>query len=460
MLAVLFLLSLPAVTPRLYSSDEVQYFSYLRSIWFDRDVSFENEYQYFYDHNVSRSDGFHETFLERQTAAGRRVNYATLGCALLWSPFYAIAHLWTRATGGIADGFSLPYIRAVAYGSAFYGFLAVLLSIRAARALLTSAGSWQLAAGSAGFLAGVAVWLGTPLLFYMYVAPPFSHAVSAFGVALFVTVWLHVRQEWSVRGTFALGICAALLAMIREQDIFVALGPLCDFALAQLTPKSQLLTTKRNGGIAAAGAGVAGFFLGYLPQLIAYNALNGYPGPAQHVARKMYWYAPHGLQVLFSPNHGFVFWTPLAVLAIAGLIVMSVGAGFSRPHTRRIALCALIMVASQIYVAGSVASWTVAGAFGQRRFVCLTPVLVIGLAALWHARPRRPAYHMVLTAAVIACVWWNIALMAQFATGMMDRQRLEPGKNAYNAFVRLPLETPSLIYRYLTDRESFYKGAK
>jgi hypothetical protein len=115
------------------------------------------------------------------------------------------------------------------------------------------------------------------------------------------------------------------------------------------------------------------------------------------------------------------------------------------------------MIASEVYVAGSVASWTVAGAFGQRRFVCLTPVLVIGLAGLWHARPRRPAYQIVLTSVVITCMWWNIALMAQFATGMMDRQRLEPGRNAYNAFVRLPLETPSLIYRYLTDRESFYR---
>ena len=133
MLAVLFLLSLPAVTARLYSSDEVQYFSYLRSIWFDRDVSFENEYRYFYDHNIAQSGGYYETFLVRETGAGRRVNYGTIGCALLWSPFYGIAHLWTRATGGVADGFSPPYIRAVAYGSAFYGFLAVLLSIRAAR---------------------------------------------------------------------------------------------------------------------------------------------------------------------------------------------------------------------------------------------------------------------------------------------------------------------------------------
>ena len=48
-LVALFVVTLPAVTPRLYSSDEVQYFSYLRSLWFDHDVSFENEYRYFYD---------------------------------------------------------------------------------------------------------------------------------------------------------------------------------------------------------------------------------------------------------------------------------------------------------------------------------------------------------------------------------------------------------------------------
>ena len=49
-----FVVSLPAVTPRIYASDEIQYFSYLRSLWFDHDVSFENEYRYFYDHNIAR----------------------------------------------------------------------------------------------------------------------------------------------------------------------------------------------------------------------------------------------------------------------------------------------------------------------------------------------------------------------------------------------------------------------
>ena len=453
-LGLVFVLSLPAVTSRLYSSDEVQYFSYLRSLYFDRDVSFENEYRYFYDHGIAQSAGFHETFLERETGVGRRVNYATMGCAMLWLPFYAVADAVVAVTGSSErDGFSKPYVRAVAYGSAFYGFLAVVLSIGAVRA---ARGSGLGTRGFDGaFWAGVAVWLGTPLIFYMYVAPPFSHAVSAFGVAVFVNLWLHVRRRWSAGGMFSLGLCAALLATIREQDVFVALGPVVDFALATLN--SKLLTPKRL--LTAVVAAIAGFAIASLPQLLAYNALNGYPGPAQHVARKMYWYSPHGLHVLFSPSHGLFFWTPLAVLAIVGLVLWTWRAAGDE---RRIAVAALVMVASQVYIGGSVASWTVAGAYGQRRVLCLTAVLVMGLAGVLsrgriygeHARPEGRAYWY---AAIGVCVWWNIALMFQFATGLMDRQRLEPARNAYHAFVTVPREAPSLVFRYLTNRESFYR---
>ena len=44
---LVFLLSLPAVTVRLYASDEIEYFAYLRSVWFDHDLSFDNEYRFF-----------------------------------------------------------------------------------------------------------------------------------------------------------------------------------------------------------------------------------------------------------------------------------------------------------------------------------------------------------------------------------------------------------------------------
>jgi hypothetical protein len=447
-LALLFVASLPAVTARLYSSDEVQYFSYLRSLWFDRDVSFENEYRYFYDHAVAQSAGFHETFLERRTAAGRRVNYATVGCAVLWAPFYAVGDLAARvmrASGRdvAVDGFSGPYVAAVAYGSAVLGFAAIVLSIAAAR---------RLAGGTGAVTAGIAVWLGTPLLFYMYVAPPFSHAASAFAVALFVTVWLHVRREWRISGAVTLGLSGALMAMVREQDIFFVAGPAVDFILT--AARGRFARGHDSGAtrnlLTAGIAGCAAFAMGYLPQLVAYNALNGSPSPASDVQRKMTWYSPHALQVLASPEHGFLFWTPLALLSIAGLFVLT----FRSDH-RRIGACALLMVALQAYISGAVESWTVAGAFGQRRFVGLTILLVIGLAALVSSLPKIPRGTAAFL--TVAAVWWNLALVAAFSTQLMDRQRLELKKNAYDAFVTIPRMAPGLAYRYLTRRETFYK---
>jgi hypothetical protein len=129
-LAAAFVITLPLITPRIYASDEVQYFSYLRSLWFDHDVSFENEYQHFWDAGVARSQGFHETYLERQTETGRRISFATIGAAILWSPFYAVADALVGvglAGGGIRDGYGPAYVRAVAFGSAVYGWLAIVL---------------------------------------------------------------------------------------------------------------------------------------------------------------------------------------------------------------------------------------------------------------------------------------------------------------------------------------------
>ena len=449
-LTLLFIVSLPAVTARLYSSDEVEYFSYLRSLWFDGDVSFENEYLYFYEHQIAQSADFHHTFLELETATGRRINYGTMGCAILWSPFYAIADATTRgmrATGRdiAADGYSRPYVSAVAYGSAFYGLVTILLSIAAARRVV----------GREALTSGLAIWFGTPLLFYMYVAPPFSHACSAFAVALFVTIWLHVRDTWSMRGAIALGLAGALMAMVREQDLFFALGPALDIVL-----------TRRNVLVAAV-AGSAAFVVGYLPQLLAYKAINGKFGPSPLVIRKMYWNAPHALQVLFDTQHGFFFWTPLAVLCVAGLVALAVvrlkadttapvASAFRRTDTRRIGVCMVLMFALQVYISGAVESWTVAGAFGQRRFVALTILLVVGLAALRASVTGRAA-RLLMNATMVLCVWWNVALMAEFGTSMMDRQRLELRKNAYDAFVTLPRSAPALLYRYFTHRSSFYK---
>ena len=448
LLTAAFVLTLPAVTPRVYASDEIQYFSYLRSLWFDGDVSFENEYRYFYDRNIGRGESFHETFLELQTDAGRRPNFGTLGAALLWAPFYAVGDAAARltASGTEIDGYSMPYMRAVAYGSAVYGFLAIILAISALRRLHGAGGDVREQRRASDVVAGVLVWIGTPLLFYMYIAPPYAHAPSAFAVALFVWIWLTVRGTWTVRGAIALGLSGALMAMVREQDALLVLGPAVDF----------VLTSARRPGRQAAAAtamGCVAFLIGYTPQLLAYQALNGHPGPSKLVVRKMTWYSPHAFEVLFSTEHGFIFWTPLAALAIVGLVMLAL-----RGHAdaRRIGWCTLLMLAAQVYVSGSVESWKVAGAFGQRRFVAITVLLVIGLGVLLRGVPKGTP-RLATGIGLALCIWWNLALTALFGTGLMDRQRLELTRNAYDAFVTIPRMAPDLAIRYLTRRDSFYQ---
>jgi hypothetical protein len=118
-------------------------------------------------------------------------------------------------------------------------------------------------------------------------------------------------------------------------------------------------------------------------------------------------------------------------------------------------------VGTQVYVAGAVESWTVAGAFGQRRFVGLSAIFLIGLAGLWPAGERRRgdsrAGGLALGTLLAVAVWWNVGLMAQFGGGLMDRQRLTLGQNAYHTFVTVPLRLPELARRYLFERHSFYQ---
>jgi hypothetical protein len=213
-------------------------------------------------------------------------------------------------------------------------------------------------------------------------------------------------------------------------------------------------------------AGAAAFAAAYVPQAAAYLVLNGHFGPDRLVTRKMTWTAPHAAEVVFSTAHGLVFWTPLAALAIAGLVLLVLRARPAAPSVAnapdsgaagRVGLGLAAIVLVQIYIAGSVESWTVAGAFGQRRFVALTAPFVIGLAVLG-ARARRRWARAAVASLVALSVWWNLGLMAQFGAGLMDRQRLDLRRNAYNTFIEVPRRLPELAYRYLVDRGSFYRS--
>ena len=68
----------------------------------------------------------------------------------------------------------------------------------------------------------------------------------------------------------------------------------------------------------------------------------------------------------------------------------------------------------------------------------------------------KPAF----AAVTIACIWWNLGLMLQFGANRMSRDHLTLKDDTWTTFVRLPGEMPGLVWRYLTNRSSFYGQPK
>ena len=169
----------------------------------------------------------------------------------------------------------------------------------------------------------------------------------------------------------------------------------------------------------------------------------------------MNWLSPHAGQILFSPDHGLVFWTPLALLVVAGLVLLfsrlrrAPDISLGRPGARR--------GVPDRRAGGTDLPARRAGLVDVRRR--LRPAAFRRLELALHRRARGDPGAMArgwrstaVHALVAVAVWWNLALIAQFATGLMDRQRLELAKNAYDAFVTVPAMAPRLAYRYLFDR--------
>jgi hypothetical protein len=445
-LLLVFIVTLPFVTPKVRGADEIEYFAYLRSLVFDHDLEFGNEYQHFYDQDPQGLAGFAATFLEqRESVTGRHINFAPIGSALLWSPFYLAAHAGVLLARGLgaevaADGYALPYVAAACFASALYGFLGLLLlhdALSRHGGVSEPAATWTVAA----------LWLGSPVLYYMTVAPAFSHASSLFAVSLLLWLWLRARGEGGALAWARVGLAGGLAALVREQDALFLAVPVADLAWTTLRER----TWKRGAlGLGLMGVAAAGVFA---PQLLAYHALNGSYAPSKLVARKLTFTSPHFFEVLFDPAHGLFLWSPLLLLAVGGLAVAVV-----RRRDVPTLLLSLALVL-QVWINGSVESWTQAGAFGSRRFVSATPVFAWGLAALIGL--GLPRIGSLTTAALLAVtVWWNVSLMVQFGLKLMDRQGLEWPRVAVAQISEVPRRAGGALWLFFTDRERLAKEGR
>ena len=445
LLLVLFLVSMPLVNPWI-RGDGVGYYAYVRALLVQHNLDFTADYQH-------ANTAFRELRLDRngqplpefRTSTGHLDNHFSVGPALLWTPAVVGAHtcvLLARAFGSAvsADGFSLPYRLAMALTTVALGFTGLLVSFRVAQRFVE---------GRCALLATVAVWGGSSLAVYMYFNPSWSHAQSAFAVALFFWYWFVTLQDRSISQWLLLGALAGLMIdvyFVNSVILMLLLPEVISSYLAVGRHSSGRGFWTLVGRHALFGITV---LVCLLPTFASRYIIYGSPFASGYIpVHRWFWKSPYFAQVLFSSDHGLFAWTPLLALSIAGLFL------FWRRHPL-IGGPVILAVLTFYFVIASYPDWDGISSFGNRFFVSLTVFFVLGLAELL----QRVAEHIrgrsfALIVAVLGCfVAWNLGLMYQWGAHLIPaRGAVAWSEVAHNQFHAVPKQLSSQLTEYLFDR--------
>lgn len=421
--------------PSIHGNDGVQNYVYLRSLMFDGNLDFSNEYEYF----ISRqAEWFDHKQIPRDPVTDLPINLYGVGNSLLWAPWVFLFHGggWVANQLGAdltLDGFSTLYARAVGFGSAFYASVGLLLLFRTLAAMRgTAAAAWAV----------MLVWLTSPLFFYMYLHPSMSHANSFFLSALLLSLYLRwvpgeaegdtSPDRQSLWKWTAMGAVGGLMVLTRYQDGILLLGLLVgELWLWSRADGSKLRWIARRAGRYAVW--LVAFGLVLTPQLFAWKYLQGswFSGPRAYVQQGSFSFlAPaYAPQVLFSSKHGLFYWHPSLMMAVAGLLMAGT--------YLREKLMALACFAGQVWVVASWSIWWAGASFGHRMFISTLPFLAIGAVFTVGRNDRIGFICKVLMMALIA---WNFGCIVQYGLGWIPRQDGVPlSVLAHNNFVRIPM---------------------
>ena len=405
------------------SGDGQNYYIYLRSLVFDRDLDLRNDYEMF-----PRDD----PLLARIyiCSKGKPPNLFSFGPALLWAPFFLVARgisamMPPTYEGNTNLGKGEPYYLAVCLASVLASFAGILATFKMLNARF---GAKAAALGTLG------TWLAGSALYYQIFEPFMSHALSLFAVSIFIAKAAHCEHFTGSRDWLVLGALAGLMTLVRWQNIIFTIVPALLIITQSFAHKDRRRLPIKGIALAATTALVA-----FSPQMIVWERIFGKPLLIPQGGAFINLGQPHILSALFSPRCGLFLWMPIALLGTIGLIASSLRAD-------RLGLALLVAFLAQLYINSAVLDWWGGEGFGGRRFVGCYPIFAYGLAFLASAslRTRRFASEgsgsgrIKLLVGICALLIFSNSILASNQT--KGRIRKETGLTAKD-FIAQQLET-------------------
>lgn len=445
-LILIFVLTLPLVNPWV-RGDGVGYYAYARAILIQHNLDFREDWlRANPSFRMDRVDENGRIEAGQYTPTGHLDDHFSIGPAILWAPFLFAAHAGVLTADRLgaripADGFSRPYVLAISFATALYGFLAVLISFALARRYVPE--RWA-------FLAAIGIWFGSSLPVYMYFNPSWSHAQSAFVAALFIWYWMRTRGARSIAQWALLGACAGLMIDVYYPNAFLLVFPMFESLASYRSLIRKKLASGAPSLLIKNAAFCAFLVMAFLPTLISKKVIYG---SYYETGYNYHWrlYSPAFLKVLFSANHGLFAWTPIVILSVIGLFLLQ---RYDRPFN----WYSVLAFTAFLYFIGCYPDWDGLSSFGNRFFISLTPLFIIGLAACFDflSRVLKERRAVVCSAGLTAVlVLWNLGLIFQWGMHLIPpRGPISWREAAYNQVAVVPREAASAMKAYFTRRSN------
>ncbi|HEY7089119.1 MAG TPA: hypothetical protein VH518_13575 [Tepidisphaeraceae bacterium] len=396
-------------------SDAKGYYVYLPSAFIDGDLDFSNQMIATWGKELDPDD----FDLTRRTATGLVPDKYPIGMALTLLPAFTIAHGFTLAADHIsanpafiADGYSPPYQLLC---------LALILALACATMMMMDVLIEQhfRLDGRAIALGIIAFWIGSHYAWYSFREPFMVHVVSAFWVTATVFLCVVIRREAIEAATVRprhvalLGLCFAMACICRPTNIFIA--PFLIWTLTSVFRMGLVGKLARAMPLAVLVALVP-----LVLQLVTWHILYGSWFHYGYEDERFVWAHPALLQTLFSLEKGLFVWTPLLLLAMAGLLWRH--NGILDGERRGFIVCGLISATILWYLNSSWWCWGFGWSFGGRAFLELAAIFIVGLALAFHwAIHQPPLARRLVGGLVVVLIVYNYVLMGLYQCGVIDR---------------------------------------
>jgi len=395
---------------QIISYDIYGYYLYLPQTFIYNDLSIHNPAQVL---SLMEKYGSSSTFYQATLLPdGTYVMKYSMGLAILYSPFFFIAHTLAPALGYAADGYSFPYqfsllLNGIIYSIAGFWFLRKVL-LKYSSEKVTAIALLIIVAGT-----------NIPVHMAMYGQNAMSHnyLFALYCMALWFTIRWH--ETYKVKFIVFLGLACGLAILSRPTEIVILAIPALWSVDSWKALQEKFKTIFNHFGQIA----VFGFIvlaLGFC-QLLYWKLHTGhflYYSYGSNPGEGMEFFSPFIANVLFSFRKGWFVYTPLMLLACTGFI-------FVYKKNRKIFWSLLVYTCVNLYLVSCWSTWWYAQSYSQRPLVPALAVMSIPLAYfLSWVSSRKLFFKTILSAVIGFIIFLNVFQIWQFHTGILSGDRM------------------------------------